>query len=46
MATLNNLALALILRQGYLYLPEARRRFAACPLEALHLIMEDPYLRL
>jgi predicted transposase YbfD/YdcC len=46
MATFNNLALALILRQGYPYLPEARRRFAALPLEALHLIMQDPFHRL
>lgn len=44
MATLNNLALALILRQGYPYLPQARRRFAARPLEALLLIIQDPYL--
>lgn len=46
MATLNNLVLALILRQGYDYLPQARRRFAAHPLEALQLIMQNPYLRL
>jgi predicted transposase YbfD/YdcC len=46
MATFNNLALALILRQGYPYLPEARRRFAAQPLDALQLIMQDPFLRL
>ena len=46
MATLNNLALALILRQGYPYLPQARRHFAAHPLDALHLIMQNPYLRL
>jgi predicted transposase YbfD/YdcC len=43
MATLNNLALALILRQGYPYLPQARRHFAAHPLQALQLIMQDPY---
>jgi predicted transposase YbfD/YdcC len=43
MATLNNLALALILRQGFPYLPQARRRFAARPLEALRLIMQNPY---
>lgn len=46
MATLNNLVLALILRQGYAHLPPARRRYAAHPLEALHLIMQDPYQRL
>ena len=43
MATLNNLVLALILRQGYHYLPQARRRYAARPLEALQLIMHNPY---
>jgi predicted transposase YbfD/YdcC len=43
MATLNNLVLALILRQQFDYLPQARRRFAAHPLEALHLIMHNPY---
>jgi predicted transposase YbfD/YdcC len=43
MATLNNLVLALILRQGYDYLPQARRRYAPRPLEALHLIMQNPY---
>lgn len=43
MATLNNLALALILRQDYPYLPQARRRFSARPLEALQLIMQNPY---
>jgi predicted transposase YbfD/YdcC len=37
MATLNNLVLALILGQGYTHLPEARRRYAAHPLEALAL---------
>ena len=46
MATLNNLVLALILRKDYEYLPQARRRFAARPLEALQLIMENPYQRL
>jgi predicted transposase YbfD/YdcC len=43
MATLNNLVLALILHQGYDYLPQARRRYAARPLEALQLIMQNPY---
>lgn len=42
MATLNNLVLALILRQGYTNVPEARRKFAACPLEALKLIFQLP----
>jgi hypothetical protein len=46
MTTLNNLVLALILRQGYAFLPQARRRYAARPLEALHLIMQNPYQRL
>ena len=46
MATLNNLVLALILRQGYASLPQARRRYAARPLEALQLIMQKPYQRL
>jgi len=43
MTTLNNLVLALFLRQGYAYLPETRRRYAARPLEALQLIMQNPY---
>jgi predicted transposase YbfD/YdcC len=42
MATLNNLVLALILRQGYSSVPEARRKFAARPLEALKLIFQQP----
>lgn len=42
MATLNNLVLALILRQGYTHIPQARRRFAAHPLEALKLIFQYP----
>lgn len=46
MAPLNTLALALILRQGYDYLPQARRRYAARPLEALQLIMQNPHHRL
>lgn len=46
MATLNNLVLALILRQGYAYLPQARRQYAARPLEALQLIMQNPFQRL
>jgi hypothetical protein len=42
MATLYNLALALILRQGYHTLPDARRKYAARPLDALKLIMQHP----
>lgn len=42
MATLNNLVLALILRQGYTNVPSARRRFAAKPLEALKLLFQQP----
>ena len=42
MATLNNLVLALILRQGYTNVPDARRRYAAHPLEALQLIFQQP----
>lgn len=42
-ATLNNFVLALILRQGYHNLPQARRRYATCPLEALQFTMQNPY---
>lgn len=42
MATLNNLVLALILRQGYANVPQARRKFAARPLDALKLIFQQP----
>jgi predicted transposase YbfD/YdcC len=42
MASLNNLVLALILRQGYSCVPQARRRYAAEPLEALKLIFQAP----
>jgi len=42
MATLNNLVLALILRQGYTNVPSARRRFAAKPLLALQLLFQQP----
>jgi predicted transposase YbfD/YdcC len=42
MATLNNLALSLILHQGYTNVPDARRRYAAHPLEALQLIFQHP----
>lgn len=46
MATLSNLVLVLILRQGYDYLPQAWRRYAARPLDALQLIMQNPHQRL
>ena len=39
MAILNNLVLGLINRNGDKYVPEARRRFAARPHEALDLIL-------
>ena len=42
MATLNNLVLALILRQGYTNVPSARRKFAAKPLQALKLLFQQP----
>ena len=42
MATLNNIVLALILRQGYSNVPEAIRKFATCPLGALKLIFQQP----
>jgi len=42
MATINNLALALLQHQGYTNIPDARRRYAAFPLEALTLIMLKP----
>ncbi|MEM7375774.1 MAG: ISAs1 family transposase [Bacteroidota bacterium] len=43
MATLNNLVLALIDRLDFHTLPDARRRFSANPLEALNLILLNPY---
>jgi len=42
MATINNLVLGLLLRQGVQNVPEARRRFAARPHEALSLILRSP----
>lgn len=42
MATLNNLALALIRRRDFATVPQARRYFAARPWEALQLIMLKP----
>jgi predicted ATPase len=44
MATLNNLALALIRQQDFRFAPQARRRFAAHPLETLKLLFLDPTL--
>ena len=41
-ATLNNLVSALVLRQSYTNLPNARRRHAAPPLEARKLIFQQP----
>jgi hypothetical protein len=46
MATLNNLVLALILRQGYTNAPAARRRFAAKPLQALKFLTRTKPLAL
>jgi len=43
MAILNNLVLALIDRLDFQTLPDARRRFSAKPLEALHLLFQNPY---
>jgi len=42
MASLNNLALALMRRHGHSNIPDARRRYAAHPKEALQLIMQQP----
>jgi len=42
MASINNLVLGLLLRQGVKNVPEARRRFAAHPEEALDLILGAP----
>ena len=42
MATLNNLVLALVLRLGYTNVPDARRRHAAHPLEAMERIFQQP----
>jgi len=38
MACLNNLVIGLVSRHGFQSLPEARRKFSALPLEALHLL--------
>ena len=42
MATLNNLVLPLVLRQGYTNVPDVRRRYASRPLEAPGLIFQQP----
>jgi len=42
MAILNNLVLALIDRLDFQTVPDARRRFSAKPLEALHLLFQSP----
>ncbi len=42
MATLNNLALALLQHHGYTNIPDARHRYAAHPIEVLKLIMQKP----
>jgi predicted transposase YbfD/YdcC len=39
MAIINNLVVGLILRQGFKYLPDARRTYSAQPLEGLKLIL-------
>ena len=42
MATINNLVLGLIRRQGYTNAPQARRRYNAHPLKAVKLIFQKP----
>jgi predicted transposase YbfD/YdcC len=39
MAVINNLVVGLALREGFKYLPEARRKYSAQPLEGLKLIL-------
>jgi predicted transposase YbfD/YdcC len=39
MAVINNLVVGLVLRQGFKYLPDARRKYSAQPLEGLKLIL-------
>lgn len=39
MAVINNLVVGLALRQGFKYLPDARRKYSAQPLEGLKLIL-------
>lgn len=40
LAALNNLVVGLVLRQGWRYLPEARRHYSACLAEALKLVFQ------
>ena len=39
LAVINNLVVGLVLRQGFKYLPDARRTYSAQPLEGLKLIL-------
>jgi len=39
MAVINNLVVGLALRQGFRYLPDARRAYSAQPLAALKLVL-------
>jgi predicted transposase YbfD/YdcC len=39
MAVINNLIIGLVLREGFKYLPDARRKYSAQPLEGLKLIL-------
>jgi len=41
-AILNNLIIGLVLRQGWAYLPEARRHYAACLQDAFRLVLRQP----
>lgn len=41
LATLNNLVVGLVLRQGWHYLPQARRHYAACLPAALNLVFRS-----
>jgi hypothetical protein len=38
-ATLNNVIVGLVLRQGWRYLPEARRHYAGCLSAVLNLVL-------
>ncbi len=42
LAALNNLVVGLVLRQGWRYLPQARRHYAGCLPAALNLIYRSP----
>lgn len=39
MAIINNLVVGLVLRQGFKYLPDARRKYSAQPLEGLKIVL-------